>query len=361
MKGRWLLISSCLLFILLYFAKNIEISVTDASATTDSNHSTGAQVISDNEISSDPQEERQQLSQLQKEEVHNENLISYLAELLREQKLCEFIEVSNRNKLGKYEQWLALEKSFEDPEIQELTVFLEADYENVMAYETEAARFYLFGQNVGAFKRVAETDSLNFEEGLDQEDKKHWDQVLATQSLDSQNLLYVMAKHNILRKYSNRSSDVDEEIFNELMSADHFVNPLYELQKKIYNKSKDNVAQFVVAQDLLLQEFTLDRNFSLSLIWYYYSEETRSHVNQVMKTYLDNNNDSYKVFGYEPNLFELYRYSSHADQFLNMPTKEDYESSRSQPVFSLAELQMDLTQGCNFDEIEELAIKLRSL
>ncbi len=353
----------CLGILTLYFAKNIKVTVTGAEAVIEEPRSQVERNV-DAEVSRKPLAEAQTTKQSfeRPESLKSElNIMDQMVKLINERKLCEFLSFAREKSQGKFEQWQALEKSFSDPEIQELEVFLEGDVGNASAYQTEAARFYLVGKQVGAFERQVTKEPINFEKGLEEEDQRRLEAIEVAKSTNPDNLLYAMAKNNVLRRYTHRGEALDAELYEEITNSEEIENPVYSLLRKIYDRSKDNVAQFYLSQEILEKDVRLDRHFVLQIIWYYYSQETRAHIHQLLGTYLEDNTDAAKTFGYESNLYELYKYSAPPEIYVNLPEKDEYEKDREQPVYSLTDLKLDLESGCDSSKVEELAIKLRAL
>jgi hypothetical protein len=347
----------------LYFAKNIKVSVTGAEAVIEEpgvqDEENPEAEVAQREFS-ETKTTKQSFDRPETSQA-DLSLIDQMVKLINERKLCEFLSFARENSQGKFEQFQALEKSFSDPEIQELEVFLEGDVGNASAYQTEAARFYLVGKQVGAFQRQVTKEPLNFEKGLEEEDQRRLEAIEVAKNLNPDNLLYAMAKNNVLRRYTHRGEALDAELYEEITNSEEIENPVFSLLRKIYNRSKDNVAQFYLSQEILQKDVRLDRHFVLQIIWYYYSQDTRAHIHQLLGNYLEGSSEATEIFGYESNLYELYKYSAPPEVYVNLPEHQEYDDNREHPVYKLADLKIDMESGCDQAKVDELAIKLRAL
>lgn len=354
---------TCFGILTLYLAKNIRVTVTGAEAVIDEpRYEKNIEVEEDHssqELASSST--TKQSFERPKAQTSKPDLMSQMVRLINERKLCEFLSFAREHSQGKFEQWRALEKSFSDPEIKELEVFLEGDASNYSAYQTEAARFYLVGKQVGAFERQATKEPINFEKGLEDEDQRKLEAIEMGKNLNPNNLLYAIAKNNVLRRYTHRGEALDAELFEEITSSDNFENPTFSLLRKIYNRSKDNVAQFYLSQEILEKDVRLDRQFVLQIIWYYYSQDTRAHIHQLLGNYLEETTEAAEIFGYESNLYELYKYSAPPEIYVSLPQHDEYDKTREKPVYKLADLKLEMESGCDQNKVDEIAIKLRAL
>lgn len=279
---------------------------------------------------------------------------------IREQKLCEFIDLVEREKLSAQDQVQLLSKSLRSSRFDELEVYLEKDPKDTESYKSLTAQLFILSKEMSVFE-FKTIPQINFSKGLISLDIDALKTIADLQTQASDNIFYTFLKAHIYRKYKDKPDRINEELYAEYMNASYYENPMFKQFSELYDETKNNIVQFYLANKVFKTKVDLSRQFIQGGFWYIYDNTLREHSTQLLKANIESSVQSEKVFGYEKEAYNAYRDGLYYEDYKLTPPQKEFESSRLQPAYTFKDFDFSFSQGCQPRQVSEWRRKLRSL